>query len=51
MNKLIREFVSNENRDFTFKIGNTLASSLAGFIAGTIASIIVFYIGYTLYIK
>ena len=39
MNKLqnlFRDFISEEQRDFKFKIGKTLASSLSGFIAGVI---------------
>jgi len=36
-----RDFVSWEPREFKFKIGKTLASSLSGFVAGVIfASII-----------
>jgi hypothetical protein len=51
MNKIIRDFVSDENRDYTFKIGRTLASALSGFIAGTIASVIIFFVFYYLFIK
>jgi len=39
MNKLrdlSRDFISEEQRYFKFKIGKTLASSLSGFIAGVI---------------
>jgi len=39
MNKihnLFRDFISEEQRQFKFKIGKTLASSLSGFIAGVI---------------
>ncbi|MCK4805777.1 MAG: hypothetical protein KAS91_01155 [Candidatus Pacebacteria bacterium] len=39
MNKLqnlSRDFISEEQRDFKFRIGETLASSLSGFIAGII---------------
>ncbi len=42
MNTITRDFISNEKRDFKFRIGNTLASALSGFIAGAIAAIIVF---------
>ncbi len=41
MNKISRGFVSNEQRQFKFKLGNTLASALSGFIAGLIAALIV----------
>jgi len=33
---LSRDFISNEQREFKFKIGKTLASALSGFIAGVI---------------
>jgi len=49
---LHRDFISQEKREFCFKIGGTLASSLTGFVAGVIfASIfwgVVFYL-YTLF--
>jgi len=36
----MNDFISNEQRDYKFKIGTILASSLSGFIAGAaIASI------------
>ncbi|MDD3098316.1 MAG: hypothetical protein PHU82_00570 [Candidatus Pacebacteria bacterium] len=40
MSKLTRDFVSEEPRDFKFKIGTTIASSLSGFIAGVFATLI-----------
>jgi dolichol kinase len=47
INSLTRDFISEEQRQFKFKIGKTLASSLSGFIAGVIFSsifwIIFFY--------
>jgi len=50
MNKLqnfSRDFISEEQRQFKFKIGKTLASALSGFIAGVIFTsifwIIIFY--------
>lgn len=36
MVKITRDFISKEDRDFRFKIGQLLASSLSGFIAGLI---------------
>jgi len=50
MNKLrnlSRDFISEEQREFKFKIGQTLASALSGFIAGVIFTsvfwLIIFY--------
>jgi len=40
MNTLTRDFISKEERNFKFKIGQTLASSLSGFIAGVFATLI-----------
>jgi hypothetical protein len=36
-----REFVSNENRQFTVKIGKAMATALSGFVAGTVVASIV----------
>ncbi len=36
MAQLTRDFISREERDFKFKLGHTIASSLSGFIVGTI---------------
>ena len=36
VNNLIEDFVSNENRQYKFKIGTLIASSLSGFIAGVL---------------
>jgi len=38
MYKYLKDFVSGEERHFQFKIGNMLASSLSGFIAGIIVA-------------
>ncbi len=38
MNKLIKEFVSDDRRVYKFKIGTLVASSFAGFIGGMIAA-------------
>ena len=47
LNSLARDFISEEQREFKFKIGKTLASALSGFIAGVIFSsifwIMIFY--------
>jgi hypothetical protein len=47
MAKILSDFVSRENRNYKFKLGRTLASSLAGFVAGAIAASIVWYIAFT----
>lgn len=36
MIQLTRDFISQENRNFKFRLGRTMASSLSGFIVGTI---------------
>ncbi len=50
-NHITRDFVSDEKREFKFRIGQTLASALTGFIAGVIASLIVFVVIYNLMVK
>ena len=48
--KLIRDFISEEHRDFKFQIGRVLASSLSGFMAGaTFATI--FWIAIIMFLK
>jgi len=42
MKEITRDFISNEDRKFPTKIGNTLTSSLSGFIAGVIFASIIF---------
>ncbi len=39
--ELLRDFISKESRGFKFRIGNMLASSLAGFVFGVIAASII----------
>jgi hypothetical protein len=41
-----RDFVSTEKREFKFKIGSVIASSLAGFVVGVIVASIVWAIGF-----
>lgn len=41
MKNLKNEFVSNEVKHYKFQLGKTLASSLAGFLAGIITVLIV----------
>lgn len=50
-NKLGRDFISEEKRDFKFKLGNTLASALTGFIAGIISAVFVFWVVYSTLVK
>jgi hypothetical protein len=35
------DFVSNEMRQYKFQLGRTIASSLAGFLAGIITTLII----------
>jgi acid phosphatase family membrane protein YuiD len=42
MESLKEEFISHEKRNFKFKLGHVLASSLSGFLAGIIVAVIVF---------
>ncbi|BCX16192.1 MAG: hypothetical protein KatS3mg098_421 [Candidatus Parcubacteria bacterium] len=39
-----KDFISHESREYKFKIGKTLASSLAGFVAGVVFASIVWII-------
>jgi hypothetical protein len=43
MNNLLKDFVSAEPRDYSFKIGHDLASSLSGFATGVVVASIVWY--------
>jgi len=43
MNNLLKDFVSTEPRDYSFKIGHDLASALSGFATGVIVASIVWY--------
>ncbi|MCX6797972.1 MAG: hypothetical protein NTX66_01995 [Candidatus Falkowbacteria bacterium] len=43
MDKITRDFVSQEKRKFKFSLGGILASSLSGFIAGIVITLIVVY--------
>lgn len=44
MNSITRDFVSEEPREYGFKFGHTIASALSGFIAGVLATGIVWYV-------
>jgi len=49
--KITRDFISEEKRDFHWGIGKILASSLSGFIAGIIITLIVIYSLYDVVLK
>jgi len=42
MQEIAAEFISKEKRRFKWGIGRIIASSLSGFIAGIVVSVIVF---------
>lgn len=42
----MRDFVSDEKRNYKIKIGSTVASSLAGVICGAVISSIIWYIAF-----
>ncbi len=43
MEKILKEFVSKEKRSFKYRIGQAIASSLSGFIAGIIVTLIIIF--------
>lgn len=51
MPKLSEEFVSNDPKNFEWKIGHVLASSLSGFIAGLIVAGVFFLAVFDLTLK
>ena len=46
VNKVLRDFVSDEKRVYNFQIGKVMASSLAGFVIGAIVATIVLVTSY-----
>lgn len=46
MNKIAREFVSQDARQFPVRLGSHLASALAGFLAGAAVATIVWLAGW-----
>jgi hypothetical protein len=42
------EFISKEERHFPFRIGKSLASALAGFVAGALFTAIIFMVAFYL---
>ncbi|KKU51188.1 MAG: hypothetical protein UX74_C0031G0011 [Parcubacteria group bacterium GW2011_GWA2_47_10b] len=41
MEKLLRDFISHEDRQYNFKLGQLIASALTGFLAGLVSASIV----------
>jgi len=41
MEKILRDFVSHEQRQYNFKLGQVVASALTGFLAGLISASII----------
>jgi len=44
MNKITRDFISEENRQYNFKFGQLIASSLSGFICGALVATIIWIV-------
>lgn len=42
MKKIKKDFISIEQREFKWKIGSVIASSLSGFIVGFLIAVIIF---------
>lgn len=40
--ELVKDFVSSEHKNFKWRLGKALASSLSGFIAGFVVAAIIF---------
>lgn len=51
MEDLKDSFVSNETRNFKWHLGRVIASSLSGFIAGIVVTVIIFVAFFTLTLK
>ena len=49
MKELLREFISNEKRNYKFKFGKVIASSLAGFVIGAIVATIILVTGFIVF--
>lgn len=43
MKNLFRDFISYEKRDYNYKIGRTVASSLTGFLVGAVTTHIIWF--------
>ncbi len=44
INKFMRDFISEEKRNYKMHIGSTIASSLAGIICGVILASIIWFV-------
>ncbi len=44
MKKFQKDFISTEQRDFKWKLGTVVASSLSGFIVGFLIAVIIFVV-------
>ena len=40
----MRDFISEDDRKYKFRLGRTIASSLTGFIGGALAASIIWYL-------
>ncbi|HYE22564.1 MAG TPA: hypothetical protein VD998_03175 [Verrucomicrobiae bacterium] len=41
MHKITRDFVSQEQRQFEFKLGEVMASALSGFVVGVVTASVI----------
>lgn len=46
MKDIKKDFISEENREFKFKLGHLLASSLSGFICGVVVASIIWMVAF-----
>lgn len=44
MAEIIRDFISDEKRNYKFKLGQMVASSLTGFIVGVVSASIIWMV-------
>lgn len=44
MNNITRDFITDDNRKYRFKIGHVIASSLSGFLCGFIVATIIWVV-------
>ena len=49
INKLLKDFVSDEKKIFKFQIGKVMASSLTGFVVGALIATIILVTGYIVF--
>jgi hypothetical protein len=46
MHRITRDFISQEDRKFTFKMGEVLASALTGFVVGVITASVIWMLAF-----